>query len=153
MADWQEDQTNGWLAQNAWCRAPDYVVGYYGSFQDHDLSGFSEFMLADDLMVHPELTFVELLDELSTRPLYDGTCKIQYLPAHLNDRVHGEWLHDLNGNPLTGFETYVWDTFGWDRANWRARLGSLADMKVDEWRDELVGLCSWENIGSSETWT
>ena len=61
---------------------------------------------------------------------------------------------DPNGRRISKLEIMLWDIIKYSKLEeLREDLGILADMKVNDWLDEIRSLLESDNHGSEETWT
>lgn len=143
--------------------APNYIVGSYGTDQKFDINedlvdvlehDFDEiFPDMDPTPTYGQLTFLELVEDLKTRPFVDYDGKFFYLA----DRTYSYRMYnvvDSNDRHISKLEEMLWDIIEYSKLEeLREDLGILADMKVNDWLDELRSLLESDNHGSEETWT
>lgn len=150
MADWQEDACSRWERRNSWCGPPNYIQGYYGSFQDYDLNQVAELLInadGEEIVEDSTITFGELLEDLATRPM---CCPGMYLQSHSQIK----YLLDFKGRPLSLLEVILWEFFGWRKNITEDKdFDIIRNMKVLDWVEELGSLCDWKRCASEETWT
>lgn len=153
MADWQEDACSDWEDKNPWCSPPKYIQGYYGSFQDFDLTQLADTLnwIEDDIE-DVSITFGELLEDLATRPLVNTSGEVGYLHPPSIPYV-GLGLHDFRGRYLSFIERLLWESFGWRFGEDEDSFAPIKNMKVVDWAKELRSICDWNKCDSEETWT
>lgn len=159
-ADWQEAANRQFIASNGYF-APEYLVGSYGSFQDFSIYEDLRDILGsgDEICADPSLTFIELVDDLVTRPVmpFNGS-EWQYL---LEDRIIGRHLlrfYGADGKQASVLEAMVWDCVDTTyllhgREKTIESLIPIHNMRVCDWADELCSLLDYDNIDHEETWT
>lgn len=136
--------------------APNYIVGTYGTDQNYCLDEeFDEiYPNMDPTPTYGQLTFLELVEDLKTRPFINQTSnKCYYLPNE--SFPYGMYnVVDSNGRHITKLEEMLWYTIKYtEEKDLREDLGILADMKVNDWLEELRTLLNPNDSGSEETWT
>lgn len=157
-ADWQEDANYAWLDENGEYSGPEYLVGRYGSFQDIDLTDLRDILLSDDGEVcsDPSLTFLELLEDLDTRPLlFNNGSKWEYLSPRSPGVFAMRYCYDSRGGRLSTLEIVLWEHLRYSSSteDRKEKLGCLAEMKVSDWLEELNELLDGHSTSSEETWT
>ncbi len=143
---------------------PKFLIGTYGSFQDYDISetlrdilnpeNYDDYLWGDPSVVYGHLTFLELVDDLLTRPLHKGGEWTYLGETWRPARGLGYWIGS-NQKYVSLLEEIVWEVVEYAKSEEQRReqLGILADMKVGDWMREMRELLDWTKTGSEETWT
>lgn len=146
-------------------QAPQYLIGSYGTDQDFSICDDLVEILEDDFdevipgmdptPTYGQLTFLELVEDLKTRPFTDDN-QVSYF--YLTEKSYsiykmGNFL-DPNGRRISKLEIMLWDIIKYSKPEeLNEDLGVLADMKVNDWLDEIRSLLEPNSFGSEETWT
>jgi hypothetical protein len=167
FADWAENQTLDWEdAHPKISSSSDYILGYYSSSQDYDLGALADLFRYfgdregqesfESQVPDPSLTFVELLEDLATRPMFNQSVNGIYYLGKFTHRYG--W--DLNGREISIIEQLLWSYWGWrndfsgdDADHHRNEFAPIADMKVIDWLWEMNSLVDWSSLDREETWT
>ena len=147
-------------------QAPEYLVGSYGTDQEFDIYNDLVEVLEcdfdeefdpnqDPVVKYGHLTFFELIEDLKIRPFVDHNfgpwfylTDGKYFPYGMRN------VSDSNGRYVSKLEEMLWCIVQYSSdEELREDLGILADMKVNDWLDELRSLLESDNHGSEETWT
>lgn len=163
-ADWQEDANDEYMDAHPYLYGENFLVGTYGSFQDFSLLSL-ENILSDEREIcsDPSLTFLELMEDLDTRPLLfperphdEGPAQYGYLPTTRASISRLRGTQDAHqGIYLSTLEIMLWDRMRYSSVT-AARckeLFPISDIKVSDWRDELNYLLNLFLVGCKETWT
>lgn len=162
-ADWQDDANDQFLNSHPYHR-PNYLVGTYGSFQDFSIYPALEEILSDEreICIDPSLTFLELMEDLDTRPLF--------FPEIYMDSIPAQWgflpsirasisrlrrTRNARGTYLSTLEIMLWDSMKYysTEAERAVELCPIAKTNLSDWRDELRSLLDVSLTGREETWT
>lgn len=139
---------------------PTYLVGTYGSFQDFSICGTLRDILErsedENVCSDPSLTFLELVEDLATRPMACNNVVNEWV--YLTDRRMGvirphRDYYSASGERLTILEIMLWDRVHYWLEKLEEELEPIAHMTVESWLTELRGLLEYSNVGSEETWT
>ena len=145
--------------------SPEYLVGTYGTDQEFSIhddlvevleDNFDEVISGmDPTPTYGQLTFLELVEDLKTRPFTDNN-QISYF--YLTEKSCSSYkmrdFIDPNGRRISKLEIMLWDIVEYSKPEeLREDLGILADIKVNDWLDELRLLLEPNSFGSEETWT
>jgi len=153
-ADWQERANMDWLYNNPNISEPNYIVGTYGSSQDINLQDLSTILGLEnnELCIDDSLTFLELIEDLETRPLlFANTNKWDYLSDKKYYRNIKRSCYDVNGKSLSLLECILWESLLYsEKIN---GLGCIANMQVNNWASELRYITKYNEVDSEETWT
>lgn len=144
---------------------PDFLIGTYGSFQNYNINNtlrdilnpesYDDYLWGDPSVVYGHLTFIELVEDLLTRPLYLNGGEWTYLEETWRSaRGLRRWIGS-NQKYVSVLEEIVWDVVNYakNEEQRRDKLGILADMTVGEWMREMRELLDWTRTGYEETWT
>lgn len=159
-ADWQEEANDAFRSANNY-DPPNYLVGTYGSFQNFSIYDDLRQLLEPDTQIcsNSSLTFVELVDDLASRPLmkWDGGNEWFYL---LEDRILARdimYYYYADCQHPSILEAMLWDTVDSYYSLGIKRVTDLllpiADMRVCDWANELRSLLDYKKVYHEETWT
>lgn len=153
--------------------APEYLTGTYGTDQEYSIDDALVEILdvknynhadhygecANPSILYEHLTFMELVEDLESRPIMDvySNGHWRYLGEGWRPR---KWdyqylrnCYSSNGIRISLLEEMLWDAVGWRRNKLREALGPIADMKIGEWMNEMRSLLDYRHHGCEETWT
>ena len=145
--------------------SPEYLVGTYGTDQEFSIhddlvevleDNFDEVISGmDPTPTYGQLTFLELVEDLKTRPFTDNN-QISYF--YLTEKSYSSYkmrdFIDPNGRRISKLEIMLWGIIKYSKPEeLREDLGILADIKVNDWLNELRSLLEPNSFGSEETWT
>lgn len=142
---------------------PQFIIGTYGTDQEYSLQDLKFILDIDDLdhkdnpfFIYENLTFLELVADLRTRPLTNDFSKKWIYLTDCNFHIKKySYLRDPNGNILSDFEKMLWYICEYNSSEIEDRddLKNIADMKVGNWVKELRSSLNLESLGFEETWT
>lgn len=145
--------------------APEYLTGTYGTDQEWNIAedlprildpaAYEGEYCVDPSVTYGDLTFIELVEDLVTRPLSDGSGSGWRYIEGLRYRSYARYW-DFHCRNVSHLEWMLWEVVRWyhaDADKLRDRLRHIGEMKIKEWMDELRSLLYHDSVGCDETWT
>ncbi len=153
-ADWQQDTCDKFWESSP-IGAPEYLCGTYGTSQDFDISDLRDILDPDyfeNEIADPSLTFVELVEDLQTRPFGGTDGKWCYLTDRITVGKYHNY-YDSGAKRLSLLEKMLWDVVCWRLNDLPKTLGPISNMTISSWLSEMREILEYKNVFSEETWT